>query len=293
MVLKHQSPIYIVGLPRSGTTWLASILNTAWGVKYFYEPFNQQHVPEAKPHWMKYLTASDTDPAFAQFCRYIFTGQLKNPYVFRALSNPYKMFDGKLSWLPGRIMVKDVHSCMSLEWIDQHIAPKIVIIVRHPCSTVSSWIRTFNTKKNRRLDLLDKLLNQNKLMRDHLEPFENHLKQSEGLLQDSAAFWGAAYYVILRQKHLHPNWIFVQHEELCRNPRLEYQKLFDQLDLRWTKATDRLLDSSTSENSGKAYVPKRISSEEPDKWKKELESSQIDQIRDFVKPFEIPYYIDF
>lgn len=35
-----QPKIFIVGLPRTGTTWIASILNTARGIKYVNEPFN-------------------------------------------------------------------------------------------------------------------------------------------------------------------------------------------------------------------------------------------------------------
>ncbi len=45
MLVADKRPAFIVGLPRTGTTWIASILNTAPGIKYFHEPFNPHNVP--------------------------------------------------------------------------------------------------------------------------------------------------------------------------------------------------------------------------------------------------------
>ncbi|MGQ4646879.1 sulfotransferase [Lyngbya aestuarii] len=291
MATKYKPPVYIVGLPRSGTTWLASILNTAQGIKYFYEPFNKQHVPEAKSLWMKYLRADDDDQEFAKFCQDVFAGQINRRYVTRRLAQPYGMFGARLRWLPGRVMVKDVHSCLSLEWVDRHIAPITVIITRHPCAIVASQLRSLRLKN--KFDPFQKLLAQPRVIDDYLKPFEHLLRNDEGLLQQMAVCWGAVYYIMLEQQKRHPNWLVVQHEELCRDPVREYQKLFDKLNLRWTEKTDKLLQISTTEDSGQTYVPQRISSQEPDKWKKELEQEQIEQVRRLVKPFEIPYYSDF
>ena len=294
LIKEDEQPIYIVGLPRSGTSWLASVLNTAWGIKYFYEPFNKDQVVEAKPYWMKYIRADDDEPEFALFCRDAFAGRVNKRPVTRKLSTPYSLVRGRLRWLPGRVMVKDVHTCMSLEWIDRHIKPFTIIIIRHPCALISSWFRIFkSTVKQRSANELQKLISQPRLIEDYLKPFEHLFQQDGDFWQQTALYWAAVYYVILEQKKHHPDWIVVQHEHLCQEPIKEYKQLFDKLDLRWTRRTDKLLKVSTTEDSGRAYLPKRISSQEPDKWKKELESWQVDRVRRSIKPFGIPYYSDF
>src|SRR5690349_12395053 len=56
VVIAQKSPIYITGLPRSGTTWIASVINTAHSIKYLHEPFNCKNVSGASKYCMKYLT---------------------------------------------------------------------------------------------------------------------------------------------------------------------------------------------------------------------------------------------
>jgi Sulfotransferase family len=278
----QKPPIYIVALPRSGTTWVVSILNTVPGIKYFNEPFNIDHVPEALPHIRKYLRANDNDPEFAQFCQNAFTGKINNAFVKHQLCQPYK----KMPWLPGRIVVKDVHSNLAVEWIDRHIVPMTVIMMRHPCAFALSWSSLYKSiDKN-----IEQFTSQPNLMEDYLQPFQHLFKDAQTLWEKLGLFWGASYYVMLSQQKKHPNWLVIQHEQLCVDPVAEYQKLFAQLDLPWTKPTQEVLDGSMTKDSGKPYVPQRITSQEPDKWKNKLESAQISAIQRFVQPFEINGY---
>lgn len=289
-LLEKDPPIYIVGLPRSGTSWFTKVLNTAPGIKNFHEPFNPDHVPEAGSYWMKYLRADDEDQEFAKFCRDAFAGRIQGKAFTDKLSRPYRMFNGKLYWLPGRVMVKDVHSCMSLEWVDAHIKPIIIIVMRHPCAVAASWLRLYEQKKAMRS--LYRLLEQPRLMEHYLKPFEHLLRNDTGFLQQIGAYWGASYYVMLQQKKQHPDWILVQHEKLCQDPVEEYRKLFARLNLPWTTKTDNFLQISTTQESCEPYAIRRISAQEADKWKKELDISQIEQVNQFLRPFEIPFYSD-
>ena len=169
---------------------------------------------------------------------------------------------------------------------DWHLAPTTLIVIRHPCAVAASWLRL-----NYQTDMgIQRLLAQPKLINDYLKPFKHHLCKAVDFFQQMGAYWGATYYVMLRQKQLHPGWIVVQHEEVCRNPERQFRELFDKLDLSWTTKTDELLRVSTTNDSNKPYVPQRISHQEPDKWKKELNLQQIEQVMQFIKPFSIPYY---
>jgi len=284
MIVAQKRPIYIVGLPRTGTTWIASILNTAEGIKYFHEPFNHINVPGAAMHSLKYLRANDDDHAFAWFCRDAFAGRTDGPYVRSKLAWRYRRFP----WWPGRVMVKDVHSFGALEWIHRRISPVTVIVIRHPCAVTASWLRL-----NYRTEWIERFLDQPNLTDDYLKPFEDLLRKAQGDCEKIGTVWGATYYVMLQQKRMYPDWIVVQHEVLCRDPVGEFRELFRMLDLRWTQKTDELITISTTRHGDKPYDLERISSQEPDKWKKELDPQQIQQVRQFVEPFGVKYYADF
>jgi hypothetical protein len=293
MNMPSLSPIYIAGLPRSGTTWFASIVNTAKNVKYYYEPFNKDHVPEAKSHWNKYLRLDDHDEAFLEFCEDIFSNQINQASVLKNLKKPYSLLHGGLRKLPGRVMVKDVHSCVSLEWIYKQFNPTIVILMRHPCAMAASWYRTFKpTFESGNINGLERLVEQKNLIDDYLYPYEHFLKTKGSFWQKLGHYWGAAHHVMLKQQQQHPNWIVVQHEDLCLDPSGGFREIFSKLQLKWTNTTVKRLQSSTTTDSGKSYVPSRITSQESEKWKEQLTPWQVEQVLDAVEPFGIPYYID-
>lgn len=283
-----KNPILIVGLPRSGTTWLASVLNTAKGVKYFYEPFNKDHVAEAKDHWLKYLRDDDEDPEFSRLWQDIFSGRLNDAWVRRKMAQPYNRLKGKLSFLPGRVLVKDVYSTMSLSWISKRFSPRVVIITRHPCALACSWANTFEkTRESGRIEALERLINQQKLMDDFLSPFADCLRGQEDFFHNLGLFYGANHFVLEKQRVANPDWIFIRHEDLCKNPLREYQNLFENLNLEWTSATDSLISRSTSINSGKAYSPFRESAKEPEKWKNQLHKADVEKVLKAVQFFDI------
>lgn len=284
LVIAKQSPIYIVGMPRSGTTWITSILSTSPGIKCLFEPFNVKFSPEAKLYIKKYFRREEHHEELALYFRNILRFNHKECRL-GYLGRIYK----KLPWWPGRIMIKDVHTTMALDWIAQQINPIIVIIMRHPCAVALSWFRL----SSRVPDLepnLDKFLQQPKLMADYLAPFESVMRNARSFWQKTGALWGASYYVMLEQQKQHPDWIVIQHETLCQDPRQQYRELFDKLNLHWTPTTDYLLNLSTNNNSDDPWLPVRISSREHNKWQKELERSQINQVKEFVQPFGIPYF---
>ena len=285
---RSQPPIFIAGMPRSGTTWMVYILATAAGIKYFHEPFNPYLFSKAEKYSGKYLRINDEDKEFTAYCRKVLNSYWPDRMMIKDV---HYLIDKKVPWWPGRLMIKDVHSLMALEWIDRQITPVIVIALRHPCGLASSWFKASWKPGGE----IKKLLNQSKLIEDYLQPFESLLREAQGdFCKGMGALWGAYYYVALEQKRKnYPNWIVVKHEDLCQEPVDQYRQLFKQLNLHWNTVTDYILDASTNGDSGKRYLPGRKSSQEPDKWKKILEPQQIKLIRDFAEPFGIPYYQEY
>jgi hypothetical protein len=284
LAVSRKPPIFVVGLPRSGTTWVASILNTAQSVKYFHEPFNCSNVPGAAKFCMRYLTPEHNDLEFVQRSRDAFAGRTRVESVRGMLSGVYRQFP----WLPGRIVVKGVCSCLAVESIFESVSPKTVIVIRHPCAVAASWHRL-------RYDLdrhIATLLDQPHLLSAPLKPFQNILARAEGFWQKMGALWGATNHVLLQQCKNHPEWSLVQHEEFCRDAAAHFRRLFEALDLIWTEATDRLLEVSTKTDSTQPYLIHRVSEDEPDKWRKELSDEQAEQVLRFARRFAIPFYPD-
>jgi hypothetical protein len=279
----QQPPVFIAGLPRTGTSWIASIVNTARGVKYLHEPFNCVNVAGAAPMCLKYLGANDN--AFVERGRDAFAGTTSGPYVRARLSGRYAHYP----WWPGRLVIKDVCACLAVEWVERHFVAGIVMVIRHPCAVADSWLRLGYD-----VDLhLRRLLDQPALLATQLGPFEHLLRDAKEYCEKVAALWGATYSIMLRQQRAHPRWTLVQHEELCRKPLEGSRQLFERSGLEWTAATDEFLERSTSSDAGRPYAPQRVSADEPDKWRTRLHGRQVDQVRRFVAPFEIDYYSDF
>lgn len=79
-----KTPLLVVGMPRSGTTWVGEILSTASGVHYLFEPDNEKISPAAwyykeKLHRFPYLVATEEAPPYAALWRAILSGALINP----------------------------------------------------------------------------------------------------------------------------------------------------------------------------------------------------------------------
>lgn len=273
-------PVYLVGLPRTGTTWVASILRTARGAWYRHEPFNFSLFAEAAPHSLKYLAAHDTDEGFARHCRSAFEGL---PGLGSVVA---RLRERRLDLWPYQIVVKDVHSAMALDWIDHNVGPAIVIVIRHPGAMISSWLRL-----GWKVDgLLGRIRSQSRLITDHLGPFEALFDGASTDVEKLALFWAAGYHVMLRQARSHPAWIVLEHEALCRDPRGGYEDLFARLALHWTHlTTDRLRRSTTTEDLA-TYGTGRISSREAEKWRTELTREQIDLVLKTVRPFGFSHY---
>ena len=283
VITAQKAPIYIVGLPRSGTTWVASIINTAHSIKYFHEPFNCKNVPGASKFCMKYLY-SDADQEFVRRSHDAFSGRMSEVSVREMLSPTYK----KRPWWPGRVVIKDVCSCLAVETVYRSVAPVTMIVIRHPCAVAASWYKLQYDIDHH----LEIMLNQTQLCSGILNPYQSTLRTAQGFWQKMGALWGAVYYVLFHQQKAHPDWLIVKHEDFCLNPVEKFQNLFQKLDLKWTRTTNALVQVSTQIESIEPYLVHRVSAQEPDKWKKLLNNKQIEQVINFVKPFKISLYPD-
>ncbi len=281
-------------MPRSGSTWLTYILNTATEIShYFHEPFNPRFVPSSRSFYRKFIKADDEAEDNKKFCDSLLSGEnieSQNPVRFskqkRQTIDPLET-----------ILIKDVHASMMLEWFEANYNAKIITITRNPLNLAASWFKVWvNSMPNDRQEILlekpiQNILKQQNLMDKYYRPYEDVIKEARGFWEQISVFWGIVYKLELEQAKLH-NRIVIRHEDICQRPEGEFKELFNNLDLTWTEKTDKTLNETISSHSGNPYKPYRNTSNEVDKWKKSLEDWQVKKILKFTQPFGIDLYKD-
>ncbi len=171
---------------------------------------------------------------------------------------------GNLSQTRQQVILKSVHAPLSLDWFSAHFPAKVVLVLRNPFSIYASY---------KRLHLPDGFRNlffQPAFQRD-LHLYIPHLGQTTFTPnpEDLMAFQIMLIYkVIESQIAKHPEWMLVSHDRLCVSPHKDYRAIFDELGLKWSETTDKKIDELNK--PGKGFDPKRISQDQPHKWKTEL-----------------------
>lgn len=289
----RQRPVLVAGMPRSGSSWTGAILATGKSIRYYREPFNAKWRRYAEPFQFRYLRSGDEDNSFDEYCRAAFDGRIGGPAVEKHHWERYKRYRG---W-PGRALLKEVHAILALDRIDDLVHPAVAVIVRHPCALAASWARLDRDRPGDPMwsgvdDHLSGLLSQNALLEDYLSPYADVLSSADSYYEKVGALWGAIYTVLLSQAKTHSDWAVVTHEALSLNPEAEFQALFAALGCKWTPATTQALARTTSADGKKPYGTVRVSTDEPDKWRSELTSDQVDQVWLGAAPFGIDLYSD-
>lgn len=209
---------WVVGDGRSGTTWVANLLNYRGDSRLLFEPFHPTKVRDVKSYPLfLYLRRDSQDPRLEQFYTDVFTGKLP---THRRIDqyNPHLFYRSRL--------VKDIFANLFLQWVD-HRFPQIkkILVLRHPFAVAVSKKRNSSWKW---MEDPRSLLKQRELMEDHLEPFRDLLEASLPRFERQVLLWCLFHYVPFRElKREQVHLVF--YEELCQEPEAELRRLFDYL----------------------------------------------------------------
>ncbi len=338
--LRHnRPPILIVGLPRSGTTWVGKVFSSDQNARYIFEPDNEKLSPLAwlckrEIHRFPYLTAQDASPAYSHLWRAAFStrtstwlsnrllgGVLKGNsagvevfignksglvYVDESMhrvgsrgvqpyspqKHPYisllakRLADGSdLSpSMERRIIIKSVHASLCADWIADNFPAQIVIILRNPYSLYASY------KRLKMPDSFRNLMFQENLQRDRLKYMPDPKKMLMAEKEDAVAFQIMLMYKIIeKQISSHPEWLLISHDRLCITPNESYHSIFGSLNLNWSDSTENKINSLNT--TGGSFAPKRISSQQPSKWKSEMGASERTIIHKWIDQFELQNFL--
>lgn len=288
---KRDTTILVTGCHRSGTTWLASMLNFSSNMQIIDEPFNlgswAYKLNNLADKWYYYIPRTNEDEARAAFQKVL---NNETRFVYRRRSFRHWLRFARI----GRHLVKDPIAALSSEWLSNNFHLDVVVIVRHPMAFVKS-LRRMNWRFP-----FDDILRQKSLMEDHLNVFKDELLNHKAISFDEQAvlLWKCIYYVLHKYSVRNDNWIVVRHEDLSGSPIVEFESLYEKLSLNWNIEVERRISEYTQSNNpvnvkGKVtHQMKRNSKELVKDWQRVFKESEVQSLRMKVEEVAKHYYTD-
>ena len=180
-------------------------------------------------------------------------------------------------------MVKAVRANLMLGWLRRNF-PEVpqVLIIRHPCAVVSSWLQLGWTADQD----IAAFLGQPKLIDDFLADRLNLVQEANTVEERIAIAWCLNHLVPLRQAQtggLH----IIFYEHLITQPEIEIPALFQAIgqEPRDSVYDDLRVPSITSKNNNGALTSQDWSTH----WQHKLSSDQVDRIQSVVTGFELNF----
>jgi hypothetical protein len=291
-------PILVTGSHRSGSTWVGNVLALAPGVGYVHEPFNVRTRPGVCAARFAtdfaYVTpaneAAYLEPLRATLSwRYALEAEapkLRTPRDVARLARDYAYFE-TMRRRGARLVMKDPIALFSAEWLAARFDMPVVTVIRHPAAFVASLLAAGWYKFPFRT-----LLGQEALVRERLEPFRAELEAADAVRPEPLAvgmlLWRVIHHHIRLLRDAHPDWIFVRHEDLSRDPAAGFRDLYDRLGLDFTPETPGRIDALSERDRGLASFSifgsrrrvVRDSKKNLQSWRRRLSEAQIAAIRE-------------
>jgi hypothetical protein len=206
-----KSSVFLAGVGRSGTTWMADVINARNDYRMMFEPFHPYKVPLCREfRYRQYLGPDDTNSHYVEAARTILSGKIRNPWIDKH----------NRRFMVTKRLVKDIRANLMLKWLHSKFPElKIVVLMRHPCAVANSKLKLGWATH------LNEFLNQADLMEAHLAPFKELLESAETDFEKHILLWCVENYVPLRQ-FARGEVYFASYERLCAQPEEEFGKVF-------------------------------------------------------------------
>ncbi|MEM9168480.1 MAG: sulfotransferase [Pseudomonadota bacterium] len=279
--------VFVTGNGRSGTSWLGDTLGYAPETIYYREPCHP------------FMIGVDGDAAEAVWTHLVFEDEGGGGIFEKPLT---RAFQGHLFPQAGygltdyvarmrarpRVVVKDVASFVSVEWVAKRWNPIVVLIFRHPAAYAAS---VANLEQDEAEVGRFHALWGDRRLRDRFfpEPLP-HLDAIATPLEATVASWSVRTAAVLQMHARHDDWVAVRYEELAADPVQNFRALYARLALDWTPAVEAKVVEKTTKNVSGKFATSRVSSAHIDAWRTKLTPNQVDRVRAVIDAFSLPIY---
>ena len=154
---------------------------------------------------------------------------------------------------------------------------RVAQLMRHPCAVALSQSRL-----DWEIDLGNILLNQPKLMADHLEPLRAEIEAADTLFEKRLWMWCVENYVPLTQ--LEEGDVHLAfYESFCEEPEKEIERLFNHYGKEWDASVyEAMRKPSNSSKPDSAIVTGK---NRVDSWMKHITDEQRELARRMLRQF--------
>jgi hypothetical protein len=261
-------PILVTGMPRTATSWVGKMLEASGALVYVNEPMNPQHPPGRSPgvlraevqHAFQYISEHNEPvwlPAFRDTVRLRFhpLAELRRNHRPYDLARTAKYTAGfALGRLRGRrALLDDPYAVFAAPWLSRRVGCRVVVTVRDPVATVSSWRRLGWAPR------LGELLAQPALVRDRLARFAPDLEaavagdgggeRADGI-GPASLLWRVIYGTAAAYRDEVPGLEVVRHEDLSADPVPAFRALYERLGLPFGPGAEQAVRAATTAGSG-------------------------------------------
>jgi Sulfotransferase family len=301
-------PILVTGAHRSGTTWVGRMLAEAPNVLYIREPFNVAKPPGPgvcnlrSELWFPYIAPGERTSFQRPLSRTV-TLRYDLPAALRCSSSLGEARKALAECLRfrrhrqggARALIKDPLAVFAAEWLASVFAMNVIVMIRHPVAFVGSvrarnWSHPFSH-----------FLHQPRLVDDLLSPFRAEIEWFAGaerpVIDQAVLLWRLIYHTVLGYRRRHPEWIFLRHEDISRDPVRGFAELFARLHLPFrpqVKATIETYSGARNpaqlDGGASHYSLVRHSRANLASWRSRLTPAEVGRIRRAVAPIACQLY---
>jgi hypothetical protein len=258
----------LVGTARSGTTWLAELIDSQIPCRVMFEPFNPDRVVECRSfEYFQYMRPDSEHPALLSYCRRVVGGEVRGRWI-----------DGHATRVFPRLrLIKDVRATLMLRWFHQRFRDvPVLYLLRHPCAVVLSRMRLgWATDVD-----VQRLLKQPDLVSDYLSPYMEFIHRASTDEEKHAIVWCVSNLVSLQQ-FADGGWTLLRYEDLQEEPEQEVPRMFQALGHAVSPDVYGALKRPSRTTRG----PRGVASTDRPAWSRELTTPQIDRILAAVAAF--------
>jgi hypothetical protein len=212
-------PVVIISTPRSGSSWIGSIVGSADNARYLREPITTNYMISGKERVSFFEPEKCND--WPNYCRYAddaFRAKLKfsNSVIFY----PYQWLDK----ITKRITVIKEINPLVLSTFQQKFNPKILYIIRHPFTVAKSFNAVGWSGGNQFLRRFSEN-NLSLIIQNQPDLYQKCFWFQFGYLM------GIIESKVLSQLKSYDSLLTVRYEEICESPLDEFKKIFAFADL--------------------------------------------------------------
>jgi hypothetical protein len=174
------------------------------------------------------------------------------------------------------VIVKSVHAPLSLDWVRARGEPLVVAVMRHPLNVIASMLELDMPDRDRHLDRNRRVLER--LVRPWNVPLPD-----ESASEVHRVAWQVGVLSTALERSVGPDDVTVVHEDVCVEPGARFRSLFERCGLMWTADVEDHLRASDRPGSG--FKPVRVAAELPERWRKRLGDTEVEEIREVLRSF--------